>query len=243
MLTCTPTLTASLLRVAGMSYSSFAYDVKATTLQHDTIDAGSCADVGIVVSVQNSGAVAADEVVQAYIRWTATTPASVTPSLSLVDFARVHIAAGAATTVPLTMTPRSLAILTDPRCSTVPHTLDTALSGVPFKTMQVGGAGAGAGAEGVAACCSGCGALEQCEAFTVLPSGTCQLFSHWGFTSVVKGAVSGEPLSQWVLRPGTIEVLVGGSSSTAVAVGTLRITGTETPLTACPTPLPNTNEA
>lgn len=219
----------------GLSYSSFAYDPKVTSMDHATISAASCTPVGISVAVKNTGAVAADEVVQAYIRWTASTPPAVTPSLSLVDFARVTIEAGAATKVALTMSARSLSILTNPRCSVVPHTPNTALvGGDPFKTMQVG-----KGSAGVAACCSGCGALEQCEAFTVLPSGMCQLFTHWGFTTEVTGAVSGEPLSQWVLRPGTVELLVGGSSDAAVPVGTLTITGTETPLTLCPTPEPN----
>ena len=52
-------------------------------------------------------------------------------------------------------------------------------------------------------------------------------------------ATSGEPLSQWVLRPGTIELLVGGSSDALAAVGTLTVTGKETAVTACPQPLPN----
>ena len=45
--------------------------------------------------------------------------------------------------------------------------------------------------------------------------------------------MSGEPLSEWVLRPATIEVLLGASSATATAVGTLELTGEETPLAAC----------
>jgi beta-glucosidase len=128
----------------GLSYSTFAYDAKATSIQHSSISAASCTPVGITVAVANSGNVASDEVVQAYIRWASTSPAQATPSMSLVDFSRVNIEAGVATHVSLTMLPRSLAILTDPRCGVVPHTADTALAGDPFQTMKVGTGDAGA---------------------------------------------------------------------------------------------------
>ena len=124
-----------------------------------------------------------------------------------------------------------------------PH---TSLKGSPYRTLAPFSGGADA-------CCSRCAAEEECEAFTArqgataatsssssLSSSSCELYTHWGLAnSSDPTATSGEPLSQWVLRPGTIEVLVGGSSDTLAAVGTLTVTGTETALTACPRPLPN----
>ena len=52
-----------------------------------------CAAVGVTVAVKNTGTVDSDEVVQMY----ATTPAATVPAprIRLVDFARVHIKAGA----------------------------------------------------------------------------------------------------------------------------------------------------
>ena len=54
-----------------------------------------------------------------YLRWTTTTPPSVTPALSLVDFARVSILAGGVASVTLTLKPRAMAVLTEPRCGVV----------------------------------------------------------------------------------------------------------------------------
>ena len=45
--------------------------------------------------------------------------------------------------------------------------------------------------------------------------------------------MSGQPLSEWVLRPSVLEVSVGGSSDAAAAVGAVRLTGPEAPLAAC----------
>ena len=91
-----------------------------------------------------------------------------------------------------------------------------------------------------AECCAKCGLLEHCEAFTHIGA-SCRLFTAWGLAKPGNSsvAVSGEPLNQWVLRPSTLEVLVGGSSDAAVAVGVVTITGAETPLTSCPSSMPN----
>ena len=70
-----------------------------------------------------------------------------------------------------------------------------------------------------AECCAKCGLLEHCEAFTHIGA-SCRLFTAWGLAKPGNSsvAVSGEPLNQWVLRPSTLEVLVGGSSDATVAV-------------------------
>ena len=91
-----------------------------------------------------------------------------TPSLSLVDFARVSIPAGGSARVTLRLTPRDMAVLSDPRCSVVPQSADTQLAGTPFKVIE---AGQGVDAAG---CCAACGALERCEAFTLTPRGACE---------------------------------------------------------------------
>ena len=183
---------------------------------------------------------------QGYLRWSTLSPAVETPSLSLVDFARVSIPSGGSATVTLSMSPRDMAVLTAPRCGVVDSSPHTSLKGSPYRTLAPFSGGADA-------CCSRCAAEEECEAFTArqgataatatsssLSSSSCELYTHWGLTnSSDPTATSGEPLSQWVLRPGTIEVLVGGSSDALAAVGTLTVTGTETALTACPRPLPN----
>ena len=72
--------------------------------------------MNISVVVKNVGAVAADEVVQGYLKWASVSPTVETPSLSLVDFARVSIPAGGSATVTLSMTPRDMAVLTAPKC-------------------------------------------------------------------------------------------------------------------------------
>ena len=66
------------------------------------------------------------------------------------------------------------------------------------------------------------------------PPGGCRLFRAWGLPIAGRpAAVSGQPLSEWVLRPSVLEVSVGGSSDAAAAVGAVRLTGPEAPLAAC----------
>jgi beta-glucosidase len=57
-----------------------------------------------MVTVTNAGAVAGDEVVEAYVK----TPQPDGPIHSLVGFERVHIAAGATTAVKIRIDPRSI---------------------------------------------------------------------------------------------------------------------------------------
>ena len=225
----------------GRSYSSFAYS--GMSLSTKTIQASSCETVNISFTLKNTGAVAAEEVTQAYVRWTTIGPippsggngggADVqTPALSLLDFARVKLAAGASVVVTLAMAPRQMAVLTDARCGVVPPQTATQLQGTPFATV------AAAASED---CCHKCSVLERCEAFTYV-GGHCQLFTHWGLTNHSSaGAVSGEPLAQWVLRGGTVmEVSVGGASDKRTVVGSVTVGGGgETALTSCPQPLPN----
>ena len=212
----------------GLSFSSFHYTAASLSTTHVTTTQA-CEGINVSVSVQNTGVVSADEVVQVYVRWTALSPPLPTPSLSLAAFTRVHIEAASTATVALTVTPRVMAVLTDPQCGVVPVSNDTQLVGQPLSSLH-----AGTGAAGLASCCSACAQVERCEAYTLQPSGMCELFSAWGVTNRVSGAVSGEPLSQWVLRAGKVQVLVGGSSDTLGVVGEVEVVGADTPVTDCP---------
>eukprot|EP01043_Picozoa_sp_COSAG02_P020391 COSAG02_NODE_1005_length_15270_cov_11.414607_7_plen_714_part_00 len=224
----------------GLSYASFHYED--ARLSHTSITANSCTTVNITVTVANAGSVVADEVVQSYLRWSSVVPEVETPLLSLVDFERVSVPAGGSAVVSLSMTPRDFAVLTSPRCGVVWPSTNTALVGTPLHIVNSTDADS---------CCAFCAQSERCEAFTFHSSsdpthaaaGTCELHTAWGLTNHSRRATSGEPLSQWVLRPGTIEVLMGGSSDDLRPVGTLTVTGTETPLTKCPTPAPNERQA
>jgi hypothetical protein len=135
--------------------------------------------------------------------------------------------------VSMQLTARDMAVLTAPRCGVVSHSSNTKLTGTPYHTL--------AQSASVARCCEMCAADEYCEAFTFTKSqaGRCELFHAWGLSNYSSMATSGEPLSQWVVRPGTIEIRVGGSSTSAATVGLLTVTGTEKPLTDCPIPMPN----
>ena len=212
----------------GLSFSSFSYTAASLSTNHVTTTQA-CEGVNISVSVRNTGMISADEVVQGYVRWTALSPPLPTPSLSLAAFTRVDIAAGSTVTVVLNVQPRAMAVLTDPQCGVLPVTNDTQLGGQPFSSIH-----AGTGASGLTTCCTACARVERCEAFTLQASGLCQLFSAWSVTNPVPGAISGEPLSQWVLRAGTVQVLVGASSDALGVVGEVQIVGADTPLTECP---------
>jgi beta-glucosidase len=85
----------------GLSYTTFAYrDLK---LASSSLTAGD--SLQIDVDVENTGALAGDEVVELYV----TQPkAFETPRHVLAGFTRVHLAAHATTHVALTVDPRSL---------------------------------------------------------------------------------------------------------------------------------------
>lgn len=104
----------------GLSYTDFRYGK--ATLSASTVAASACRNVSVVFDITNVGIAASDDVAQAYLRWKSVTPSNgVNPSLSLVDFVRIHnLPAGASTVVNLTMTPRHMAVLTPPpvrRCA------------------------------------------------------------------------------------------------------------------------------
>ena len=218
----------------GLSYSTFSYGKAALSAQ--AIEASACANVSITFDVTNIGQVKADEVAQAYLRWNHVTPTNgVNPTLSLVDFVRIHdLAPGATASVNLTMTPRRMAVLTPPRCGALPFVGGKSLRGAPFRQARAASA---------AECCSRCAALEQCEAFMFDPGATaaaasCALYTAWGLEQNASSAavVLGQPLNEWVLRQSVLEVLVGGSSASAVKVGEVRITGEEVALIKCGLP-------
>jgi beta-glucosidase len=89
----------------GLSYSTFKYDP--LKLSAEALKAGD--PVTATVTVTNTGAVAGDEVVEAYLK----TPQSDGPIHSLVGFERVTIPAGGSRQVTLTLDPRSLSSVDD----------------------------------------------------------------------------------------------------------------------------------
>ena len=199
----------------GLSYGRFEYGQAA--LAPTVLHASALGSVRITLTVANVGDVDADEVVQAYVRWTDVEPRTPTPVLSLADFQRITVAAHTTEAVSLALRPREMAVLTEPSCATVPPTADTKL-GVPPLAEP-------APAPSAEACCARCAHLEACEAFT-FDRGECSLVRHWANATRAPGAISGEPLSQWVLRPSVLEVLVGPNSVAARPIGTVRIVGT-----------------
>ncbi len=84
----------------GLSYSSFKYSP--VKLSSSSIAAGQ--PVTATVTVTNTGKLAGDEVVEAYLK----TPQGDGPVHSLVGFSRVHLGAGESREVPLEISARSL---------------------------------------------------------------------------------------------------------------------------------------
>ena len=89
----------------GLSYTQFGYSNLTLNV---SMAADPCQPVGAEVTVTNTGAVDSDEVVQLYIK---QTNAPTAPRVRLVDFARVHIKAGQAATVPLSFSPKEQALV------------------------------------------------------------------------------------------------------------------------------------
>ena len=89
----------------GLSYSSFKYGP--VKLSAETLKAGD--PVTATVTVTNTGTVAGDEVVEAYLK----TPQANGPIHSLAAFERVTIAAGESKEVVLTLDPRTLSSVDD----------------------------------------------------------------------------------------------------------------------------------
>jgi beta-glucosidase len=89
----------------GLSYSTFKYGP--VKLSADTVKAGD--PITATVNVTNSGAVAGDEVVEAYLK----TPQADGPIHSLAGFQRVNIPAGESKDVTITLEPRTLSSVDD----------------------------------------------------------------------------------------------------------------------------------
>ncbi|MFN2284591.1 MAG: glycoside hydrolase family 3 C-terminal domain-containing protein, partial [Anaerolineae bacterium] len=91
----------------GLSYTTFAYSD--LTLSANAIQSGESLTVS--VKVQNTGALAGDEVVQLYVRDVeATVPV---PIRQLQGFMRVYLEPGAQQTVSFTLTPRQMSVIAD----------------------------------------------------------------------------------------------------------------------------------
>jgi beta-glucosidase len=89
----------------GLSYASFAY--RGLKVGTGPIAAGS--DLELSVEVRNTGKVAGDEVIQAYL--TDLEASTRVPRWKLVAFARVSFSPGEAKTVALRVTSRSMAVV------------------------------------------------------------------------------------------------------------------------------------
>jgi beta-glucosidase len=107
----------------GLSYTKFSY------ANPHVNEANGNADTPVTVSVDvtNSGAVAADEVVQLYLTHTGVTSA---PLRALQGFQRVHLLRGQKKTVTFTLHDRDLSIVdNDGRHRIVPGTVQVWLGG------------------------------------------------------------------------------------------------------------------
>jgi beta-glucosidase len=96
----------------GLSYTTFAYSD--LTLSAEAIQSGESLTVS--VKVQNTGALAGDEVVQLYVRDVAPFhgEASVpVPIRQLQGFTRVHLEPGAQQTVTFMLAPRQMSLIAD----------------------------------------------------------------------------------------------------------------------------------
>ncbi len=89
----------------GLSYTKFTYG--SVKLSAESVKAGD--PVTATVTVTNSGSVAGDEVVEAYLK----TPQESGPIHSLVGFERVHLDPGVTKAVKLEIAPRSLSSVDD----------------------------------------------------------------------------------------------------------------------------------
>ena len=91
----------------GLSYTTFAYSDLA--LSADVVQPGE--SLTVRATVENTGAVAGDEVVQLYVR---DVEASVpVPVRQLQGFARVHLEPGEQQTVTFTLTPKQMSLIAD----------------------------------------------------------------------------------------------------------------------------------
>ena len=92
----------------GMSYTSWSY----SALSVSPSPIAPCANVTVAVTVTNTGAVDGSEVVQLYARWRNVVGGDApVPDLTLVDFARVRVAAGGSAVVSLVVDPRHYSVL------------------------------------------------------------------------------------------------------------------------------------
>ena len=226
----------------GLSYTQFRYS-------QPRLSASRIAPLDVVrvdFDIVNTGSVSGDAVPQLYLRWKAMSPPLPTPTLSLANFTRVHVeTASFSSTAPgsnkssvhvsLSVEPRQMAVLTSPRCG-IKSERNTALGGAPWKLVE---------ADTAAECCSACASYEMCEAYTWRSAAAaasiagggggggkqCTLFTAWARAHDEPNAVSGEPLPQWVVRPGVIEVALGAASDALGPWQAVEITGSgDTPL-------------
>jgi beta-glucosidase len=89
----------------GLSYSTFEYSNLSVTPENPSVNS----NITVSLNVRNTGSTDGAEVVQLYVR--DVVGSVTTPVMALKGFSRVHLAAGEAKTVTLTLTPEHLSLL------------------------------------------------------------------------------------------------------------------------------------
>merc|ERR1712107_157859 len=136
----------------GLSYTSFSYN-----LPRGPRKVAPCETVTFSVEVFNTGAMTSGEVVQGYLRWQHLKPPVETPALSLFDFRKLTLQPSQKLQVELVLTPRRMAVLTEPMCGLVVPTAGVRLLGSALANVTAATADA---------CCQLCAQKESCEAWS-----------------------------------------------------------------------------
>ena len=121
----------------GLSYTTFRYD--AITLDRQEVQAGQ--PLTVRVEVRNTGALAGEEVLQLYLTHHGA-PVAV-PRFALKAFRRVHLQAGASTSMEFVLPPEAMALYLDDGTTTILPTEVTVTVGgcAPFQCAEVLGMG------------------------------------------------------------------------------------------------------
>eukprot|EP00039_Didymoeca_costata_P011042 m.151666 g.151666 ORF g.151666 m.151666 type:complete len:621 (-) comp15041_c0_seq1:110-1972(-) len=206
----------------------FGYGLTYSTIEYSSPNISTsvtvCEPIQVEVVVSNKGDYDVDEVVQVYVNWDKMEPEAETPDLSLGAFQRVLVKKKASVSVKLEVPPRQMAVLTPPLCGVVPDG-----QGMALWKDSVGHVSDAITQD---ACCMACAKTENCEAYT-FNSSSCELYASYTLPRKQAGAVSGQPLNQWNVRPGRISVSIRRSSSQTITTNQVSIQGAEKPLSQC----------
>lgn len=184
----------------GLSYTSFSY----SGLRTASAVVKTCDTIVLTVHVSNTGGMAANESIQAYVQWRDVNPHVDTPVLQLAALARVALAPGETKEVGLEVSVRQYAVVSEPQCLP-PH------SSVNYPNATI--LASGTGVASVGACCAECLKYgDECEAYTYVAqeNGLCVLKAGRSQAVAHVGATSGDVTPVWVARPATLMVRCGG---------------------------------